>query len=68
VARSRWRVAVHVLPAWRHAWLEALGEDGADVHAAAARAAQASGRQTGAVIADLVLWLPMAAANGLVAV
>ena len=68
VARSRWRVAVHALPAWRHAWLEALGEGGADVHAAAARAAQASGRETGAVIADLVLWLPVAASQGLVAV
>jgi len=66
VARSRWRVAVHALPAWRHAWLEALEEEGADVHAAAARAAQASGRETGAVIADLVLWLPMAAGQGLV--
>jgi hypothetical protein len=66
VARSRWRVAVHALPAWRHAWLEALGEEGADVHAAAARAAQASGRETGAVIADLVLWLPVAASQGLV--
>lgn len=67
VARSHYRVAVHVLPDWRHAWLEALGEEGADVHAAAARAAQASGRQTGAVIADLALWLPLAAALGLVA-
>ncbi|WP_051695767.1 DNA-binding domain-containing protein [Caulobacter sp. UNC358MFTsu5.1] len=68
VARSRWRVAVHALPVWRHAWLEALGEDGTDVHAAAARAAQATGRETGAVIADLTLWLPVAAAQGLVTV
>lgn len=68
VARSRWRVAVHALPAWRHGWLQALGEEGSDVHAAAARAAQASGRETGAVIADLTLWLPVAAAQGLVAV
>ncbi len=68
VARSRWRVSVHALPAWRHAWLEALGEEGGDVHAAAARAAQASGRETGAVIADLVLWLPTAAGQGLVAI
>ena len=66
VARSRWRVAVHALPAWRHAWLEALGE-GADVHPAAARAARVSGRETGAVIADLVLWLPVAVSLGLVA-
>ncbi|SFK69536.1 DNA-binding domain-containing protein [Caulobacter sp. UNC279MFTsu5.1] len=67
VARSRWRVAVHVLPPWRHAWLEALGEAGNDVHAAAAHAAQASGRETGAVIADLALWLPVATGQGLVA-
>lgn len=67
VARSRWRVSVHALPAWRHAWLEALGPDGADLHAAAAQAARASGRETGAVIADLALWLPVAAGQGLVA-
>lgn len=67
VARNHYRVAVHVLPDWRHAWLEALGEEGADIHAAAARAAQASDRQTGAVIADLALWLPLAAGQGLVA-
>lgn len=67
VARSHWRVAVHVLPAWRHAWLDALGEEGGDVHAAAARAALASDRKTGAVIADLALWLPVAASQGLVA-
>ena len=67
VARSRWRVAVHALPAWRHAWLEALGEQGGDVQAAAAHAARASGRETGAVIADLALWLPVAAGQGLVA-
>ncbi|WP_165185485.1 DNA-binding domain-containing protein [Caulobacter soli] len=68
VARSRWRVAVHALPVWRYAWLEALGEEGADVHVAAARAAQASGRETGAVIADLALWLPTAAGLGLVTI
>jgi hypothetical protein len=67
VARVRWRVGVHALPAWRHAWLEALGEAGNDVHAAAARAAEASGRETGAVIADLTLWLPAAMGQGLVA-
>jgi len=67
VARSRWRVSVHALPAWRHAWLEALGSDGADVHAAAARAARASGREAGAVIADLALWLPVAVGQGLAA-
>jgi hypothetical protein len=65
-------VAVHVLPPWRFAWLDALRDEegegeGVDVHAAAARAARASGSDTGAVIPDLTLWLPMAAAQGLVA-
>jgi hypothetical protein len=68
VARSRWRVTVQALPVWRHAWLAALGEEGADVHTAAVYSAQASGRETGAVIADLTLWLPTAAGLGLVAV
>jgi hypothetical protein len=67
VARSRYRVAIHRLTPWRFAWLEALGEAGDDVHAAAARAARASGHETGAVIADLALWLPLAADQGLVA-
>ncbi|EJL29228.1 hypothetical protein PMI01_03367 [Caulobacter sp. AP07] len=66
VARSHYRVAVHRLTPWRFAWLEALGEAGDDVHVAAAQAARATGRETGAVIADLALWLPLAAEHGLV--
>lgn len=67
VARSRYRVAVHVLSPWRFAWLDALGEAGDDVHAAAARAARTSGQEAGAVIADLALWSATAADLGLVA-
>lgn len=66
VARSGYRVRQHRLEPWRHAWLESLGTDGADVYGAAAAAAERSGREAGALIADLVLWLPAAAAAGLV--
>jgi Putative DNA-binding domain len=66
VARSRYRVAVHALEPGRFAFLEALGADGAEVHAAAARAARALSRPAGALIADLALWLPAAGAAGLV--
>ena len=65
VARSRYRVGVHVLPSWRFAWLAALGEGGGDVQAAAAQAAAATGERTGVVIADLALWLPLAMDQGL---
>jgi len=66
VARSRYRVAVCRLTPPRFAWLQALGEAGADVHAAAAQAARDSGAETGSVIADLALWLPLAVDQGLV--
>lgn len=66
VARSRYRVRLHALEPWHHAWLEAVGAEGAEVHEAAAAAARASGRDGGALLADLVLWLPAAASVGLV--
>lgn len=66
VARNRYRVAVHVLDPWRYAWLEALGEDGAESQAAAALAARRTGRDVGPTLADLALWLPRAAELGLV--
>jgi hypothetical protein len=66
VARSLYRVRLHRLEPWHHAWLEAIGTEGAEVHEAAAAAAHASGRDGGALLADLVLWLPAAASLGLV--
>lgn len=66
VVRSGYRVRQLRLEPWRHAWLEALGPDGADVYGAAAAAAASSGRDGGALLADLALWLPVAASLGLV--
>jgi hypothetical protein len=67
VARSGYRVRQHRLEPWRHAWLAALGADGAEVYGAAAAAARCSGRDGGALLADLILWIPAAVASGLVA-
>lgn len=66
VVRSGYRVRQLRLEPWRHAWLEALGTEGADLYGAAAAAAAASGRDGGALLADLALWLPVAASLGLV--
>ena len=66
MARSAWRVRLIELEPWRFAWLEALAGGTADVQAAAAAAARASGRETGFLLADLALWIPAAAALGLV--
>lgn len=66
VVRSGYRVRQLRLEPWRHAWLEALAPDGTDVYGAAATAAARSGRDGGALLADLALWLPVAASTGLV--
>lgn len=66
VVRSGYRVRQLRLEPWSHAWLEALGPDGADVYGAAAAASARSGRDGGALLADLALWLPVAASLGLV--
>ncbi|MBV9883068.1 MAG: putative DNA-binding domain-containing protein [Sphingomonadaceae bacterium] len=66
VARSRWQVRAHRLRSWQLAWLEALGGHGAEVQQAAAAAASMSGRDGGALLADLALWLPAASSVGLV--
>lgn len=66
VARSRWRVRLHRLERWQYEWLKALGPDGRDLQEAARAAARASERDGGALLADLALWLPAAAAAGLV--
>lgn len=66
VARSGYRVRQHRLEPWRHAWLGALGPEGGEVHGAVATAARRSGREGGALLADVVLWIPAAASLGLV--
>ncbi|HYN45927.1 MAG TPA: hypothetical protein VES64_04475 [Allosphingosinicella sp.] len=65
VARSGYRMRLHVLDPWQHDWLAALGHGGAEANEAAALAARASGREAGALLADLV-WIPAASAAGLV--
>ena len=66
VARSGWRVRLVELEPWQNAWLEALGGGVAEVQPAAAAAAANCGRDAGALLADLALWIPSAAALGLV--
>ncbi len=67
VARSRYRVQVHRLEPWSFAWLAALAETGGDVLASISVAASVSGRDRGAILADLMLWLPVATERGFVA-
>jgi hypothetical protein len=66
VARRRYAVRAHVLEPWAFAWLGAV-QAGADVQAASAAAAAASGRPAGEVLASLLFWLPTAADAGFVA-
>lgn len=65
VARSRYRVSVHPLTPGRFAWLCAVGEGGASLHDAAAAAARQTGEAPGAILADLMIWLPGAVADGI---
>ena len=67
VARAGWRVRVHRLDAWRYAFLAALGAEGTEVQRAASAAAEASGRETSSLLADLAIWLPAAGLAGLAA-
>jgi Putative DNA-binding domain len=64
VARSRYQVRAHPLTPPRFAWLRALGPGGASLRDAAAAAAGETGAASGAVMADLMIWLPDAVANG----
>ena len=66
VARSAYRVRQHRLEPWLYAWLEALGPEGGEVYGAVAAAARRSGREGGALLADVILWIPAAASLGLV--
>ena len=64
VARNDYRVRLHTLGPGRFAWLQALGHDGGPALAAVATAAR--GEEPGRLMADLVLWLPLAIQAGLV--
>jgi hypothetical protein len=66
VARSHYRVRVHELSSGPFGFLEACA-DGADVQAAVAAAALASGEPTGPLWADLLAWAPWAIEAGLLA-
>jgi hypothetical protein len=63
VARSRWHVRVHRIAPRRFAFLEALAAGDGDAEAALT----AYGGEPGAARVDLSLWLPHAAAAGIVA-
>ncbi|MBX3481376.1 MAG: putative DNA-binding domain-containing protein [Caulobacter sp.] len=64
IARSGYRVGLHTLSRGRHAWLAAVGHDGASALEAAGRAA--SEADTGDLLADLILWAPLAIQAGLI--
>ena len=64
VARSHYRVRVHELPPGPFGFLQACA-DGADVQAAVAAAALATGQPVGALWADLLAWAPWAIETGL---
>jgi hypothetical protein len=66
VARSRYRVSVHVLQPWQFAFLGACGTQGLPLQAACDAAGQATGREATEIQADLLLWLPAALDAGMV--
>lgn len=65
ISRVHYRIAMQELQPWQFDWLQALG-GGATLAQCAQQAAQSSGRAPDEVLADAMLWLPMAAAAGLV--
>ena len=65
ITRLRYRITMHDLQPWQYFWLQALA-GGAPLPACAQAAAQASGRAQDELLADAMLWLPMAAAAGLI--
>ena len=66
IARLHYRLSMHDLQPWQFYWLQALAA-GAPLADCARQAAEASGRDGGEVLADAMLWLPMAAAAGMIA-
>ena len=65
ITRLRYRITMHDLQPWQYFWLQALAA-GASLPACAQGAAEASGRPQDELLADAMLWLPMAAAAGLI--
>jgi hypothetical protein len=65
ISRMHYRLAMHELQPWQFDCLQALA-GGAPLAQCAQQAAQSSGRAPDEVLADAMLWLPMAAAAGLV--
>ena len=65
VGRLHYRTSVHVLAPWQFHFLQAAAA-GAPARACALQAAQACGLAPAGVLADAMLWLPLAAAAALV--
>jgi len=65
ISRMHYRLAMQDLQPWQFYCLQALA-GGAPLAQCARQAAQSSGREPDEVLADAMLWLPMAAAAGLV--
>ncbi|PSL52648.1 putative DNA-binding protein [Saccharothrix carnea] len=64
VARSRYRVRVHVLAPWQHAFLGACA-GGTALHTAAVTTAEVCARDVSEVWAALIAWLPVAVDAGM---
>jgi hypothetical protein len=65
ISRMHYRLVMQELQPWQFYWLQALA-GGAPFFLCAQQAAQSSGRAPDEVLADALLWLPMAAAVGLI--
>ena len=65
VARNHYRVAVHVLAPWQHAFLLACGTTGTTLDGAVAASADASGLSEDEVWTSVFAWLPRAVQAGM---
>jgi hypothetical protein len=65
VGRQHYRVGMHVLAPWQFHFLQAAAA-GAPARQCALEAADACGLPAGRVLADALLWLPLAGAAALV--
>lgn len=66
VARSRYRVSVHVLQPWQFAFLDACGTKGLPLQAACDAVRHTTGSEAAEIQTDLLLWLPAALDAGMV--